>query len=398
MSRYVCQPERMSGRRRLLLAGVLAGLLLAAAIGVYLEDGSRTKHEGRSVMSSPATRAGGFFGVNAQALFDLPARRVEAHLAVMADSGLELVRRDASWNVAEPEPPEGGRHSYQWDRFDREVVAYARHGLRWLPIVDYSTAWSGEIEGDFFSAPAHVGDYAAYAGALADRYGKDGSFWREHPRLPQLPVTRFEIWNEPNAALFWHPTERAAERYAELYLAAHAAIRHAVPSARVLVGGLAPGNGEVLDAQDFVATMVRHRPELVGAIDAIAFHPYAATADSVIARIRDFRQTLERVGLEQVPLEITEVGWTTTTTSESERAEALRQLAEQLPRSDCSIASLIPHTWLTAERDPNNPEDWFGIYNADTTPKPSGSAYITAVRRARSRPRAATLAICGSRD
>jgi hypothetical protein len=336
--------------------------------------------------------------VNAQALFDLPARRVEAHLAVMADGGLELVRRDASWNVAEPEPPEGGRHSYRWDRFDREVAAYARHGLRWLPIVDYSTAWSGEIAGDFFSAPARVGDYAAYAGALAGRYGEGGSFWREHPQLPELAVTRFEIWNEPNAELFWHPTERAAERYAELYLAARVAIRRADPSARVLVGGLAPGNANVHDEDDFVARMVRHRPDLVGAIDAIAIHPYAATADGVIARIRDFRQTLERLDLGQVPLEITEVGWTTTATSERHRAEALRQLAEQLPRSDCNIASFIPHTWLTAERDPNNPEDWFGIYNADATPKPSGSAYITAVRHTRSGTRAATLPICGSRD
>src|SRR5215203_888724 len=356
---------RRSSRRAALVALALAALLPALSA------------------PSAAAESGDFFGVNAQALFDLSPERVEAHLGVMAERGLELVRRDASWDAAEPEPPVGGRHSYLWDRFDREVAAYARHGLRWLPIVDYSTAWSGEIAGDFFSAPVRVGDYAAYAGALADRYGEGGSFWAEHPQLPQLPVTRFEIWNEPNAELFWHPTERAAERYAELYLAAHAAIRRAVPSARVLVGGLALGNHDVLDEHDFIATMVRHRPELAGAVDAIAFHPYAATAEGVIARIRDFRQTLERLGLGQVPLEITEVGWTTTKTSESDRAEALRQLAERLPRSDCNIASLIPHTWLTDEQDPNNPEHWFGIYNPDATPKPSGSAYTTAVHRAR---------------
>src|SRR5215207_6999197 len=355
---------RGSTRRAAVVAFALAALLLALS-------------------SPPSARADEFFGVNAQALFGLSAGRVEAHLGVMADGGLELVRRDASWDAAEPEPPVGGRHSYRWDRFDREVAAYARHGLRWLPIVDYSTAWSGEIAGDFLSAPARVGDYAAYAGALAARYGEGGSFWAEHSQLPQLPATRFEIWNEPNAELFWHPTERAAERYAELYLAAHAAIRRAVPAARVLVGGLALGNRDVLDEHDFIATMVRHRPELAGAVDAIAFHPYAATADGVIARIRDFRQTLERLGLGQVPLEITEIGRTTTKTSESDRAEALRQLAEQLPRSDCNIASLIPHTWLTDEQDPNNPEHWFGIYNPDTTPKPSGSAYTTAVQHAR---------------
>jgi hypothetical protein len=378
-----------------MLAGVLAGLFLAAAMGVYLEDGNRAGDDRRSGLPKPSARTHDFFGVNAQGLFDLPTGRVEAHLEAMAKGGLELVRRDASWDVAEPKPPEGGRHSYRWDRFDREVAAYARHGLRWLPIVDYSTAWSGEIPGDFLSAPVRVADYAAYAGALAARYGEGGRFWREHSQLPLLPVTRFEIWNEPNAALFWHPTERAAERYAELYLAARIAIRRAAPPARVLVGGLALGNNAVLDEHDFIATMVRHRPELKRAIDAIAFHPYAPTADDVIARIRDFRKTLERLGLGRVSLEITEVGWTTTETSERERAEALRQLAEQLPRSDCNIDSFIPHTWVSEERNPDDPEDWFGIYNRDATPKPSGSAYITAVRHARSGPRTPSLMICG---
>ena len=389
----------MPRRRRLLLGGVSAGLILAVATGIYLQGENRANDRHDSAGSRSA-RTDGFFGVNAQALFGLSAGRVDAHLGVMADSGLELVRRDASWDAAEPQAPEGGRHSYVWDRFDREVAAYARHGLRWLPIVDYSTPWSGAIAGDVFSAPARTGDFAAYAGALAERYGAGGSFWAEHPELPRLPVTRFEIWNEPNAELFWHPTERAAERYAELYLAARAAIRQVDPSARVLVGGLALGNQGVLDENDFIATMVRHRPELVDAVDAVAFHPYAATADGVIAKIRAFRETLERLGLGRAPLEITEVGWTTTKTGEDERAQALRQLAEQLPRSDCNVASLIPHTWLTGEQDPNNPEDWFGIYNRDATPKPSGAAYTSAVHQARSRPRAPSLRICGpaSRD
>ena len=334
-------------------------------------------------MSSASARAEDFFGVNVQELFGLPPGRAEAHLAVMAASGLELVRRDASWDVAEPEPPSAGRHSYRWERFDREVRAYARHGLRWLSIIDYSTAWSGEIAGDVFSAPARVEDYAAYAGALARRYGEGGSFWREHPQLPQLPVTRFEIWNEPNAERFWHPTQRAAERYAELYLAAHAAIRQSVPSARVVVGGLALGNQGVLDERVFIETMVKHRPELVDAVDTIAFHPYSATAEAVITEIRELRRTLQRLGLGQVPLEITEIGWTTTDTREADRAEALRRLAEELPRSDCNIASLIPHTWVTHEQNPNDPEHWFGIYYTDANPKPSGAAYTTTVRRFR---------------
>jgi len=188
-------------------------------------------------------------------------------------------------------------------------------------------------------------------------------------------VTRFEIWNEPNAELFWHPTHRAAERYAELYLAAHAAIRQAVPSARVVVGGLALGNHGVLDEHEFIETMVAHRPELLDAVDAIALHPYAPTADGVIAKIRELRWTVERLGLGDTPLEITGVGWTTTKTSEPQRAEALRQFAEQLPRSDCKIASLIAYTWLTKNRTLPTPST--GSASTTRTPPPNPPAAPT---------------------
>ena len=333
-------------------------------------------------VSVPAQAAGeDFYGVNAQALFDLPRGKVDGHLQQMADAGLQIVRRDASWDAAEPAPPDSiGRHTYRWERFDREVSAYARHNLRWLPVISYSTPWAASLPGDPFSPPARVEDYAAYAGAVAGRYGSGGSFWREHPDLPERPATSFEIWNEPNAELFWHPQRGAARRYAELFLAARDAIRDVDPAARIMIGGLAPAGPEVTDEHAFVEAMFEHRPELRDGVDAIALHPYAPDADGVLARIRAFRQTLDELGLGRVPIEVTEVGWTTTETPERERASFLRRLVEELPQIGSNVTSLIPHTWVTAEEDPSDREQWFGIYNADGSPKPSGEAYLGAVR------------------
>jgi hypothetical protein len=97
-----------------------------------------------------------------------------------------------------------------------------------------------------------------------------------------------------------------------------------------------------------------------------------------------------------VPIEITEIGWTTSTTSEADRAAMLAQLASELPRSDCGVTSLVPHTWVTNERDASNPEDWFGIFNADGTPKASGSSYLAAVRSMRGSAAAtAPIHVCG---
>jgi len=327
----------------------------------------------------------GFFGVNGQEVFNLPSDSWDRHLSAMSRGGLQIVRLDAPWAVAEPQPPDRatGQHRYDWKSFDSWVTEYARHGLRWLPIVSYSSSWSGQVVGDQNSPPARLDYYAAYAAALARRYGRGGSFWREHPELPQLPVTRYELWNEPNAVQFWHPQDRAPELYADLYMAARSALRRVDPGARAIVGGLALVNSGVMSQNDFVERMYRHRRELRGNVDAVGFHPYSPTVADVYGKLREFRQTLARVGAGGVPIEITEVGWTTTNTREQDRAAALARLADELPRSDCNVQGLMPHTWVGGEYNPANPEHWFGIYNRDGTPKESGSAYLKAVTNRR---------------
>ena len=67
----------------------------------------------------------------------------------------------------------------------------------------------GSHAGRLFSPPANLHDYAAFARAFAKRYGRGGDFWRERPEVPLVPITSYEIWNEPNAQMFWrHRTMR----------------------------------------------------------------------------------------------------------------------------------------------------------------------------------------------
>ncbi len=300
----------------------------------------------------------------------------------MASGGLQLARIDARWNNVEPNPPSGGTHSYDWSMYDGIVQGLAQRGLRWLPIVDYSTTWSGVSPGDTYSAvtPAHIPDFAAYAAALAQRYGPGGSFWDSHPSLTPVPVTEYEIWNEENSAVFWHQQAGNAELYADLYAAARAAIKGADPQARVFVGGLALGNPPLVsDEIDFVRRMYAHRPDLAGNVDGIGLHPYQATVGDTYMRLAKFRQGINPIAGASVPIEITEVGWATTAVSDAERGADLSALAETLPRSDCNVDRFLPYTWRTEESDPNDSESWFGIWNRDGSAKPSGQAYLNAV-------------------
>jgi polysaccharide biosynthesis protein PslG len=343
------------------------------------------------VASRPARAAvpPDFFGVNAQYLynaFGTGPSGWQGSMDKMAQGGLQTVRNDAPWTLVEPDAPQPGREPrYDFSSIDPMVAAYAQRRLRWLPVIDFLPSWAGSIQGDAFSVPARLDRLAAYGQALARRYGRGGAFWRAHPELPAVPVTRYELLNEPNSRTFMHPQDRAPERYADAYLATRAAIRAADPAARLVIGGLAlddPSIG-VMSEHTFLERMYRHRPDLAGKVDAIGLHPYQASVDDVYERIRRVRTTLDRLAGPQLPIDVTEVGWTTTWTSEAARAAGLARLADELPRSDCNIEALYPYTWITDERDTSNPEHWFGIFNRDGTPKPSGSAYLSTVRRMR---------------
>jgi hypothetical protein len=322
-----------------------------------------------------------YFGVNGQGVFYEPSDQWDAQLAAMAAGGLQVVRTDASWDSAEPRPPDAstGQHTYDWSKLDAEVAALSRHDLRWYPILDYSAPWAAQAPGDPFSAPARVSDYVAWAQALAERYGRGGSFWQDHPELSPLPVTAYEVWNEENSDHFWHPQAGAPEAYADLYAATRAVLHQVDPAARVVVGGLALVNTGVTDPSQFIQRMYAHRPDLRTGVDAVGFHPYALDATGVLGTVAAFRSTLDALGATSVPIEITEIGWTTANTSEAARAAALQRLAQVIPRSDCGVERFLPHTWV----EPDSQGGSFGIFNEDATPKPSGTAYLNAVKSVR---------------
>jgi hypothetical protein len=163
-------------------------------------------------------------------------------------------------------------------------------------------------------------------------------------------------------------------------MAARAAIKGADPQSTVTVGGLALGTPGVTDEIQFIQRMWAHRPDLAGHVDGVGLHPYQYTLGDTYMRLRRFRQALDQVAGPQVPIEITELGWATTSVSEAQRANDLSHLAEQLPHSDCNVNRLLPYTWLTQEQNPSDPEDWFGIWNRNGSGKPSGIAYLNAVK------------------
>jgi len=355
---------------------LVAAALVAAAVLVVIVFVSRGGR--RRVPHIPVPSAT-VYGANVNWLFDdesYTSAEIDSQLAGLQATGATTARTDALWERSEPAPPSDGVHHYDWAFDDGIVTALAEHDLRWLPIVDYAPAWATVDPSLLHSPPASPADYAAYAGALAARYGPGGIFWREHAALPQLPAQEFEIWNEPDNPEFWAPAPNPAV-YARLYLDARAAIDASDPSAIVLVGGLT-------NPPEFLPAMLAADPSLRLEIDGIAIHPYSPSPAGVLGRVARARAVLDQLGLVRVPLYVTEFGWTTSPPGAldyapaAERPAYIQTAISQLALSGCDLGSIILYTWATPDVDHSNSQNWYGIDPSGG----GGSADVTAFTNA----------------
>jgi hypothetical protein len=392
--------------RRLSARRVAAALILAAAAGaavavILVTSGGTSRAPGSPSTSTPTTPTAPApppptteqFGANTGRLFNdlrYPPATIDAQLAALEATGATLARSDALWEASEPEPPSQGVHHYDWSFDDAIAGALAAHDLTWLPIIDYSAPWALSIAGRDHSPPASPADYGAYAAAVARRYGPGGSFWAAHPGLTQRPVAALEIWNEPDNPVFWSPKPDPAG-YANLYLRTRQAVKAAASGVRVLVGGLT-------HPVTFLPAMLAAAPQLHGQLDGVAIHPYGPTPEAVLGAVRAARRTLASLGLGDVPLYVTEFGWTTSPPGaldylpERLRPTYIEQTLAALGHLDCGVAAAVLYAWVTPERNPANAQDWFGIHPPDGGQSPDTTAFGQGVHAATAP--AATLSLC----
>jgi polysaccharide biosynthesis protein PslG len=331
-----------------------------------------------STPRAPATGQAVLSGINAWALAQLPPAQIEPQLALMQAAGVTVVRRDAPWDQIEPIGPLALVHAYQWASTDEWVRELAVDHLTWQPVIDYSAPWAAVKSGNFLhSPPTDPAEYAAFAQALAARYGDSGSFWQANPQLPYEPVRIFEIWNEENDQAFWDTGVDPA-LYAQLYAQSRANIKAVDPAGQVIVGGLT--DSTAVTASQFVEGMFQSDPGLHGNVDGFALHPYAATDVAVEALLRAFRLTLDSLGESSTPIDITEFGWRTGSPAvEQWRARAMGNLSVSLSRSNCGVRVISPYDWINPPSVSGDGD--FGLAGPQGL-RPSGLAWFQGLRRA----------------
>jgi large repetitive protein len=209
---------------------------------------------------------------------------------LMEDAYVRMAREEFEWKRLEPR-----NGYYDWSRFDQAVEIARSHNIELLGKLAYSAPWASSAPAGtspsvaVYYPPVHTSDYAEYARSVVHRYKDRIHVW--------------EIWNEPNSALFWKPAP-SASAYATLLKAAYAAIKAEDPTATVVLGGLAGFDLAFLNGIRGVSAW--------GSFDALGLHTYTIgppERSTAMAWLDKAQAYVERYG--RKPIWITELGWST---------------------------------------------------------------------------------------
>jgi Cellulase (glycosyl hydrolase family 5) len=140
-------------------------------------------------------------------------------VAAVKTLGLHWVRVFATWPDLEPEP---GVFAQNWFTSYEQLFHSLPAGTKVIVDVVNTPAWETGSS-DEHTPPANPQDYAAFVGALAQRWaGK---------------VAAYEIWNEEDNASWWAGGPNPAA-YAQLLKDTYPMVKGADPAATVVLGGL----------------------------------------------------------------------------------------------------------------------------------------------------------------
>lgn len=148
-------------------------------------------------------------------------KTIESELKLMKACGLNAIRLDFLWDQIEPV-----RGEFDFNFYDRLVNLVRQYDIRILGVLGYSALWANSM-GLWNVPPDDPNDFAHFAAKVASRYMNIIDSW--------------EIWNEPNQAMYFDSRNWALD-YVNLLKVVYPAIKQVSSGLIVLHGGLAQPN------------------------------------------------------------------------------------------------------------------------------------------------------------
>ncbi len=324
-------PQRATaGALRAALSFLLVGMLSAAAA-----PAASVSAMGPFAIREPVAQPS--FGLNSHLATRHPdPTSMDTPAALVSDLGVGWVREDFHWHRLQPRPG-----MWDWTFTDAAMRALLSRNISVLGVLGPSVGWATPYPSDTANDVSYYAPdpdaYVEYVRGVVTRYKRYVKYW--------------EIWNEPDHAIFWRPAPDPAA-YTSMMIRAAAAIKEVDPEAKVLIGGVNP----------FDTTFLRTVAEQGGwgSFDILAIHPYvdpySPEDGNLVAAADGVRALAERYG--RKPIWVTEMGWSSGPGDRDAQGLTDEQFqASYLARAMLALwqAGVERIFWYTLKDDPGNP-------------------------------------------
>ena len=325
------RPTRTAHPRSGLLSAILVLLLLTGATAPQPVAMLPAALPSNSPVGPPN------FGLNSHLATRYPdPSTMDVPATLVQELGVTWVREDLHWHRIQPRP-----EVWDWTFSDAALRALLSRGINVLgvlgPSVGWATAFSADTPNDVSYYAPDPDAFVAYVRGVVTRYRRYIHTW--------------EIWNEPDNALFWRPAPDVAA-YTTLLMRVAVVIRSIDPEAHILIGGLNP----------YDATFLRGVAESGGwgSFDVLAIHPYvnpySPEDGNLGAATAGVRALAYQYGAK--PIWATEVGWASgpcdrdTVGRADEEAQASYVVRSLLLLWEAGVERVF---WYSFKDDPHNP-------------------------------------------
>ncbi len=260
----------------------------------------------------------------------------------MALLGIKWVRMDLFWSQVEKQ-----KGQYDFSAYDRLMGHLTKHKIRPLLILDYGN----KLYEDGAPKSQDAQDaFVRFARSAVSRYQGQGVLW--------------EMWNEPNLAMFWQP-EPNVELYSKLALSVGKAIREIAPDEWYIGPATSGFDWSFIDGAFSRGTLKY--------FDAVSVHPYRQTQpETTAADWQQLRSLVDRHSpAKNIPLLSGEWGYSDIWQGQNPQLKADYVARQYLSNLASGVNLSIYYDWKNDGTDPKEPEHHFGILNHDLAEKPA---------------------------
>lgn len=297
------------------------------------------------------------FGVNSHTASRFPDPSAMATPGrVLADLETGWVREDFQISRIAEKPG-----SFNWEFHDKAINELVARNINIVGVLNGPTpAWMNGVSNQSFIPPS-TSFFADFAYAVVNRYKDRIHYW--------------EVWNEPDNALYWQPRPNPAA-YAELLKAAYPSIKSADPSAKVLNAGLVTPEPGV----SFLTELANHGAW--NSFDIISVHPYTdpkgpEEGQIATAGIGQVKVLADRLGAK--PIWATEFGWSTGAGGRGGVAFSEEDQANYLVRSMALLRAAGVERAIWYKLKDNSTNEMYGLVRYGSGDRDYGSLKPSAI-------------------